>query len=79
METVALTIAVMSLVLAGVAYWRTGGKQDLELLREDHRELAEATTAVRAKAQDLQQRIEHALAETDKLLGSLESDETKAS
>jgi cellobiose-specific phosphotransferase system component IIA len=59
-----------------------------ETLRADHaydaqfdivkRTLADATTAVREKAQDVRQRIEHVLAETDKLLGSLESDETKA-
>jgi len=59
-----------------------------ETLRADHaydeqlevvkHSLAEATTAVRAKAQDVRQRIEHVLAETDKLLGSLESDENKA-
>ncbi len=59
-----------------------------ETLRADHaydeqfeivkRALAEATTAVRAKAQDVRQRIEHVLTETDKLLGALESDETKA-
>jgi membrane-associated HD superfamily phosphohydrolase len=59
-----------------------------ETLRADHaydaqfdivkRTLAEATTAVREKAQDTRQRIEHVLAETDKLLGALEADETKA-
>jgi hypothetical protein len=58
-----------------------------ETLRADHaydeqfeivkRALAEATTAVRAKAQDIRQRIEQVLAETDKLLNVLESDETK--
>lgn len=59
-----------------------------ETLRADHaydeqleivkRSLAEATIAVRQKAQDARQRIERVLAETDKLLGALESDETKA-
>jgi hypothetical protein len=59
-----------------------------ETLRADHaydeqleivkRALAEATTAVRAKAQDIRQRIEQVLTETDKLLGALESDESKA-
>ena len=59
-----------------------------ETLRADHAydeqlevvkcALAEATTAVREKAQDVRKRIENVLAETDKLLGSLESDENKA-
>jgi TolA-binding protein len=59
-----------------------------ETCRSDHaydeqfevvkRSLDEATTAVRAEAQDARQRIEHVLLETDKLLGALESDETKA-
>lgn len=59
-----------------------------ETLRTDHaydaqfeavkRALAEATTAVRAKASDARQRIEHGLAETDKILHALESDEQQA-
>jgi membrane-associated HD superfamily phosphohydrolase len=59
-----------------------------ETLRADHaydeqfeivkRSLAEATGAVRAKAQDARQRIDNVLAETNKLLGALELDETKA-
>ena len=42
METVALIIAVASLVLAGVAYWRAGGKRDIEALRAKQKELSEA-------------------------------------
>jgi hypothetical protein len=59
-----------------------------ETLRADHaydeqfetvkRALAEATAAVRAKAQDVRHRIEQVVSETDRLLGALESDETKA-
>ena len=40
--------------------------------------LAEATTAVRAKAQDMRQRMEQVLSATDKLVTVLESDEQQA-
>lgn len=59
-----------------------------ETLRADHaydqqfevvkRALAEATGAVRAKAQDVPRRVEYVLAETDKLLGALETEEQQA-
>jgi len=59
-----------------------------ETLRSDHayddqftavkQSLATAINAVRLQAQDIQQRIEHVLAETDQLVGALEADETKA-
>ena len=41
METVTLMIAIVSLVLAGFAYWRPGGWRDLELLHDKQRELSE--------------------------------------
>lgn len=59
-----------------------------ETLRADHaydeqfedvkRALAEATGAVRGQEQDVPQRIEHVLTETDKLLGALETEERQA-
>jgi regulator of replication initiation timing len=59
-----------------------------ETMRADHaydeqfdtvkRSLAEAINAVRAEAADIRQRIEHVVAETDKLVGALEADEQKA-
>jgi len=59
-----------------------------ETMRADHaydeqfdllkRTLAEAINAVRAQAQDIRQHIERVLAETDKLVGALESDEHAA-
>jgi cellobiose-specific phosphotransferase system component IIA len=58
-----------------------------ETLRADHaydeqfevvkRSLAEATSAVRAKGQDVRQRIDQVLADADKIVGTLEADETK--
>lgn len=59
-----------------------------ETLRADHaydeqfedvkRALAEATGAVRGQEQDVPQRIEHVLTETDTLLGALETEERQA-
>lgn len=40
--------------------------------------LREATLAVRARAEDTRKRIEQVLSDTDNILGTLESDETKA-
>jgi hypothetical protein len=42
MEITALIIAVVGLILAAVAYWRIGGRDDIELLRDKQRELADA-------------------------------------
>lgn len=59
-----------------------------ETMRADHaydaqfdivrRTLADAINAVRARAQDIRQQIEKVLAETDKLVNALESDERAA-
>jgi len=40
--------------------------------------LREATTAVRAQAEDVRKKIEQVLADTDRLVSTLESDEAKA-
>jgi hypothetical protein len=40
--------------------------------------LREATTAVRAKAENIRQKLDQVLADTDKLVNQLESDETES-
>lgn len=52
MTTTTLVIAIISLVLALVAYWRSGGKRDLELLRAKQEELAESLLLVVEQAYD---------------------------
>ncbi len=63
MATTALVIALISLALASVAYWRSGGKQDvqsiqtslqreLETLRAKQKELVESASQSLAAAYD---------------------------
>ncbi|HVM61096.1 MAG TPA: hypothetical protein VMV72_09540 [Verrucomicrobiae bacterium] len=42
MEIIALILAVISLVLSGVAYWRAGGRRDIDLIHAKHQQLVEA-------------------------------------
>jgi hypothetical protein len=61
METVsilALCLAGVSLVLSAVAYWRAGGRRDVEALRQELAHEAEALRArQRAMAEELAQRV----------------------
>lgn len=41
MEVVAIVIAIVSLALASVAYWRAGGRRDLDLWRAKQQEISE--------------------------------------
>ena len=47
-------IAVVSFVLAAIAYWRAGGKQDVENAK---RELEREIEALRAKQKDLTENV----------------------
>ena len=63
MENAAIIIAIIGLILAGMAYWRAGGQRDLEMLREKQTELGEVLLfaieeAYEASRQSLQQTAE---------------------
>jgi hypothetical protein len=59
MATTPLAIALISLVLAAVAYWRSGGRQDVELA---HREIAREIESLRAKQKELAESFCEAIA-----------------
>ena len=59
MTTTALIIALISLGLASVAYWRSGGKQDVQNL---HSSLQREMEALRAKQKELVESASQSLA-----------------